>query len=64
MNFLQRTDFMQSCITHSLKNRESHGYRAVLRICVGLNGYIKIKKKISSRQNSTKCAIIKEYNLF
>ena len=25
MSFLQRTDFMQSCITLSLKNRESTG---------------------------------------
>ncbi len=64
MSFLQRTDFMQSCITLSLKNRESTG---IVRYCECLWGGLnmcgaewlhKILKKIRSRQNSTKCVII------
>lgn len=35
MSFLQRTDFMQSCITLSLKNRESTG---IVRYCECLWG--------------------------
>lgn len=63
MSFLQRTDFMQSCITLSLKNRESTG---IVRFCeyAWAEWLHKILKKIRSRQNSTKCVIIKAYNLF
>ncbi len=62
MSFLQRTDFMQSCITLSLKNREGTG---IVRFCECLwGGSEQLHKKIRSRQNSTKCAIIKAYNLF
>ena len=71
MSFLQRTDFMQSCIIHSLKNNGNYSEplrtRKADASClhvsssfyysqVGSNSYI---KKTSSRQNSTKCAIIK-----
>ena len=63
MSFLQRTDFTQSCITLSLKNRESTG---IVQFCeyAWAEWLHKIKKNYALDKISTKCVIIKAYNLF